>query len=291
MTERGSALLIVLWLLVILSTAGAAVLSKARFGHMVSSNRMVLRRAEWAQEACIEILMARHRQLGAGAGGRSPLSPDTIQLGRGTWCRANVEVAGTRMDFNALTPDLLRRALGDALLVDALLDWTDADTVPRPAGAERSWYVRQGRRTPRNGPVADVWELALVRGFDSVHVRRLAIFFTIGGDGMIDPNEAPRELLRLLPGLDASGVEELIARRGHGKRMTSMEEFLAALPPASRERAQANYLELAQRVDLSGHTLRVDVDAGVVGWRPRAHARLTMRASDGRLAVLRRQMQ
>jgi type II secretory pathway component PulK len=291
MTERGSALLTVLWLLVILSTAGAAVLSKARFGHLVSSNRLVLRRAEWAQEACIEILMARQRHLGAGDRPQSSVLLDTIQLGRGTWCHANIEVAGTRMDLNTLTPDLLRQIFGDARLVDALLDWADADTVSRPAGAERSWYLRQGRRPPRDGPVADIWELALVRGFDSVRVGRLATFLTTGGDGTIDPNEAPRELLRLLPGLDLSGVEALVARRGRDKRMTSIDELLAALPPASRERAQANYLELAQRVDLSGRTLRVDVDAGVLGWRPLAHARLTMRASDGRLAVLRRQMQ
>jgi len=291
MTERGSALLTVLWLLVILSTAGAAVLSKARFGHLTSSNRMILRRAEWAQEACIEILMARYQHQGAGGDSRSPLSLDTIQLGRGTWCRANIEVAGTRMNLNSLTPDLLRQVLGDTRLVDALLDWTDADTVPRPAGAERSWYGRQGRRPPRNAPVADVWELALVRGFDSVRIGRLARVFTSGGDGTIDPNEAPRELLRLLPGLDAAGVEALIARRGSGPRMVTMEQFLETLPPASRERAQANYLELAQRVDLSGRTLRVDVDAGVLGWRPLAHARLTMRISEGRLAVLRREMQ
>lgn len=291
MTERGSTLLTVLWLLVILSTAGATVLSKARVGHMVSGNRMILRRAEWAEEACLEILMARFHNRTVADASTGTMPQDTVQLGHGTWCRAHVEVAGARMDFNALTPELLQHVLGDARVVNALLDWTDADSVTRPAGAERAWYVSRGRRPPRNRPVADVSELALILGFDPERVRHLAALFTIGGDATIDPNEAPRELLLLLPGLDAAGVEAMLARRHRGQRMTTMEQFLEALPSGSRAGALANYLALAQRVDLSGRTLRVDVEAGVAGWRPRAHARLRMRISEGRLAVLQRQMQ
>jgi type II secretory pathway component PulK len=288
MTERGSALVTVLWLLVILGTAAAAVLSEARVGHLTSSNRVMLRRADWAAEACIEILMARyHQQEPPGV----PASLDTTWLGPRTWCRATVEVSGTRMDVNALSPALWQMVLQDAHLADALLDWTDGDTVPRAEGAEQSWYLRNRRRPPRNGPLASVRELILIRGFDEARVRHLEERFTTSGEVTLDPNYAARELLHLLPGLDRAAVDAIVDWRSRGHRIATMEEFLGVLPRDSRERAQASYLELAQRIDLTGQHFLVDIEAGVSGWAPRVRARLVMHASEGRLAVLERQMQ
>jgi type II secretory pathway component PulK len=288
MTERGSALLTVLWLLVILGTAAAAVLSDARVAHQTSGNRVMLRRAEWAAEACIEILLARFHQQEPPA---TPVSLDTTWLGERTWCRATVEVAGTRMDINSLSPALWQLVLGDAHLVDALLDWTDRDTVTRSAGAERSWYVRNGRRVPRNAPLASVLELALVRGFDEARVRYLEALFTTTGEPTINPNHAGRGLLLLLPGLDRAAVDALIDWRNRGHTIGTMDEFLGVLPVASRRRAQASYLELAQRIDLAGERYLVDIVAGVRAWPLRYRARLVMQRSNGRLAVLERQMQ
>lgn len=291
MNERGAALLTVLWLVVILVTACATVLFGARLAHATSTNRIILRQAEWAQEACLETFKARYGRRVAPDSSGVLSSLDTLRLGRGIWCRAGVVPAGAKMNLNTLAPDLLRRVLRGDEQVDALLDWVDADTIARPGGAEHSWYGRQGRQPPRNAPVRDIGELALIRGFTTTDVRRLRELFVVDGDATIDPNVAPRELLHLLPGLDGPAVNALMARRSGGQPLTTMESLIEALPIASRETAAKEYLALAQHVELSGRKLRMDLEGGVKGWRPISHAALILQVTPGGIAVLQRKMQ
>ena len=82
--EGGFALLATLWLLVALSLLAAAGLTVARTGSQVTRNRILLARAAWAREACVEILLAR---FAADAGTRRV---PTVDLGRRTWCRADL---------------------------------------------------------------------------------------------------------------------------------------------------------------------------------------------------------
>ncbi len=50
-------------------------------------------------------------------------------------------------------------------IADSILDWIDADDEPRPFGAEADDYLASGLSyTPRNGPMASIDELLLVRG-------------------------------------------------------------------------------------------------------------------------------
>ena len=58
MNRRGSALLAALWLVVLLSVATTGVLSRTRTGVETSHNRLRFRRAEWAREACVQLLMS-----------------------------------------------------------------------------------------------------------------------------------------------------------------------------------------------------------------------------------------
>lgn len=288
MNRRGSALLTVLWLVVILSTAGATVLSEARLSHATTANRLILRRAEWAAEACVEVLKGRFEQNHQRGASHRPTSIDTLFVDKDTWCLADVRGAAARMDLLALTPGLLPRVLPSQSLIDAFLDWCDPDTVPRAFGAEQAWYRRAGRPVPRDGPLADIAELALVRGFDQRLVHYLDSLFTVGGAVAIDPNEAPRELLSLVPGLDAPAVEAVLRSRASRKRLESMEEFMQALPPLSRDHAAEQYLELSQHLDLADAVMHVEVEAGVVGWASHARIVLELQVAAGRLAVLRR---
>ena len=140
-------------------------------------------------------------------------APDTLRtpwavgsgrqaLGAG-WVEVTVEDEARRLDLNRAPPDVLQallRQLGlDPGLLDALADWTDADDVPRPHGAERSWYLGiQAPALPPNGPLATTGELALVRGFDGATVARLRPFVTTAGEYGVNPNTAPREVLLAL---------------------------------------------------------------------------------------------
>lgn len=74
------------------------------------------------------------------------------------------------MRWLAADPEALRRALltlphANEALVDATLDWLDADDIARPAGAERRDYENRPLPVqPRNGAIDDLDELLSVRG-------------------------------------------------------------------------------------------------------------------------------
>ena len=159
--------------------------------------------------------------------GRQPLGPG--------WVEVQVEDEARRLDLNApeltdAVPRLLALLGLDPGLADALADWTDADDVPRPRGAERDWYLAQTPpRVPRNAPFASVGELALVRGIDAAALARLRPHVTVAGEHAVNPNTASREgLLAVVQ--DGAAVDRLLAARGRGP--LAAEDIAALLPDA-----------------------------------------------------------
>ena len=94
MNRRGFALLAVLWVLTALTALTGVGLLVARVGSETTRNRMLLARAEWAREACGEILSARFAVDPTIRG----LAP--IDLGRGTWCRASLQDPAAGLNLN-----------------------------------------------------------------------------------------------------------------------------------------------------------------------------------------------
>src|SRR6266853_1599085 len=91
MSSRGFALLAVLWTLAAVTVLTGAAISIARLGSETTRNRLLLARAGWAREACVEILLARYAQ------DPSVRALDTTDLGRGTWCQATLEDEGDKL--------------------------------------------------------------------------------------------------------------------------------------------------------------------------------------------------
>jgi len=94
---------------------------------------------------------------------------------------------GSKLNLNAATTSMVSRLPGmKTSLTDALLDFIDADDVPRPEGAEQEYYnaLPQPYRI-HNGPLSTVEQLLLVRGFTPAVV--------LGEDAnrnfSLDPNE------------------------------------------------------------------------------------------------------
>jgi general secretion pathway protein K len=283
MTRRGAALLTALWLVAALAGAAGATLALTRVGVDSTRNRMVLARAEWGREACGEILLARYAERRAV----TTLAP--IGLGRGTWCRALVEDAGTRLDMNRASPEMIRLVLRDDSLSDALLDWTDADDEARPSGAEAEWYRHHARRTPRNGPLASPLELGYVRGFDSARVRVLERLFTTRGTGLLDVNAAPEELLAALPGMTAEAVAVILIRRA--RRIESPEELLGLLSRSARDHLLARYQDFTAAAGFAPSQYVVRLEGGVRGTPIVSCGWLTLVPTAGRLAVIRREVE
>ena len=180
-------------------------------------------------------------------GERSPAEPDALSarwdsgrqpLGAG-WVEVRVEDEARRLDLNELADAVpaLFRVLGlDDRLLDALADWTDGDDSPRPAGAERDWYLGQTPPyLPPNAPLGSVGELVGVRGFDAALVERLRPFVTVAGETAINPNTAPREVLLAVVG-DVTTVERLLTARAAGPIAEENLNHLFADRPAIRQR-------------------------------------------------------
>jgi general secretion pathway protein K len=101
-------------------------------------------------------------------------------------------------------------------LLSAIKDWVDTDSDVTGTGAENAYY--QGLEKPysaRNGPMESIDELLLVRGvtrelyYGTPERPGLARFLTVYGEGKININTAPKEVLQAL----APAVTEDVANR------------------------------------------------------------------------------
>ncbi len=283
MTRRGFALLSVLWLLTTLSLVGAVSLTIARVGAEISSNRVLLLRAGWAREACAEILVGRYAASGA------LVEIDSLELGRGTWCRVSVEDAAGKLDLNRAPRELLHAILNSDSLTDALLDWRDGDDAVRQNGAEAEWYRSKGRRAPRNGPLLDLGELEFVRGFDRAMVDSLRPLITVRGAEVIDVNAASASVLSALPGFGQEAVSQVVRRRETEQRIRSADELLSLLPPSARQALLLRYQEFNLYAGYQPSRVTVRVEGRIARSPLVSAARVTMVPLPRRLAVIRRE--
>ena len=284
MKRSGFALLAVLWVLTALTVLGGVAVGVARQGSLTTRNRILLARADWAREGCVEILLARYAE------DPTVRKLDTVDLGRGTWCEAGLEDPGAKLNLNIADPAALGAVLSavsrrsasvvDSLL-DALLDWRDADTITRPLGLE----------TPanRNGPLADVAELRFVRGFDDALVARLGAVLTTRGSGTINLNAAPLAVMATVPGLSNEAVQVLVHRRMTGRPVQSADELAGLLSSSGRTMLYARYQEFLRGVSFTPLQLVAVVEGGVRGTPLVARVTLTAVPVPGRLAIVRRE--
>jgi len=118
-------------------------------------------------------------------------------------------------------------------LIDCWNDWTDADsTVSGRYGAEDEYYkTLDPPYTARNGPIDTVDELRLVKGFVpaildggvlnpeetrtnlQIRVSGIKELFTTYGDGKINVNAAPMEVLKTIPDVDEITAGAIIEER------------------------------------------------------------------------------
>jgi general secretion pathway protein K len=117
-------------------------------------------------------------------------------------------------------------------LADALVDWLDADGEPHSAaGAEDRYYLAlEPPYVAANRALADVSELALVRGYDDATRARLRGYVTaLPRATPVNVNTAPPEVLAALAGIDIDQARAVAAQR-RGRPFRDAAEFLGALP-------------------------------------------------------------
>jgi general secretion pathway protein K len=128
-----------------------------------------------------------------------------------------------KIDINTADQVLLQGVLASApleedeqaKLVDAILDWRDADDLVRLQGAEKDEYKKAGLSyKPRNKPFQSIEELQLVLGMNEETFKWLENLITVNsGLPKVDLTQATKEVLQVLPGVDAGLINSYIAAK------------------------------------------------------------------------------
>jgi type II secretory pathway component PulK len=122
--RRGFALLTVLWLVALLGGVTGGLLMLVRREQRSSANREAITRIRWADDACLAILQARYAKQ------PDVRVVDSIDLGRGVWCRVAVTDLAARVNLNTASGAMLRALLGSVSPAAAIMVWRVADSVP-----------------------------------------------------------------------------------------------------------------------------------------------------------------
>jgi general secretion pathway protein K len=220
--QRGVALVLVMWAAVILAVIAASFITERRTETLVVRNSLSMARAEAATNAGINrALHDLYRQNVPDVWKRDG-TPHEWSFD-GVPVRIVVRDESAKIDINTASDPLLRGlfvsvGLRDdeaAALLDAVLDWRDADSLKRLNGAEEADYRSAGLSyRPANAPFQAIEELQLVLGMRPDIYRRLAPLITVYSRlAGVNPALASREVLLAIPGLTPEVVDEYVARR------------------------------------------------------------------------------
>ena len=268
-SRSGFALILTLWALTVVAVVGIAVVLSARESYNVARNRYAAERAYWLAEGCLNVVRASIDDLLAGAPSpdartrrwRALDSAASAGLTVDPPCRVKLSAAGDRLDVNSASEDELRRLLTRLAgvsrapeLVDALLDWRDADRDTRPFGAEADWYEAQYARVPRDGAFASIDELRRVRGFEQI--GGLDTLFSVE-PGRLSIATAPIAVLAAAPGLTDETLARIAEMRADGRQLDDLIALTALIPPSAVESLMVRYADLV-------YTTTLDPDAWIV---------------------------
>jgi general secretion pathway protein K len=127
--------------------------------------------------------------------------------------------------FNYLLRDMSKATH----LAQSIMDWRDADSIPRPSGAERDAYIKAGMLAlPTNMPFRDVEDLRDVMGMTEEIYEQAAPYLTTRGSGLVNINTAPVPVLRALPGMTDQTLNLILQMRSQGRRINNINDVFLA---------------------------------------------------------------
>lgn len=270
--RRGFALIAVLWLIVAMAALGLDDSATARDSLGTAQNRINATSARWRATGCAEVVHAAV-DMALGDTLTSPVAAwDTLDMALAApgavpaGCSVVAIAAGDRLDANTAQIDGLRatfvaagadEARADSL-ADALVDWRDADSVPRAMGAENEWYRKAGRITPSNRSFESTEEIRLVRGFESAD-SMLALLTVERGRILLD--RAPLPVIAALPGMTPEAVGRIAELRWRHEPVGDLARLGALLSDEARRSLNAAYPVLVRQVTAEPDAWIVQVTA------------------------------
>lgn len=226
--QAGIALVLTLWLTVLLTAIAGGFAYSMRTEALAAGNAIGVARARAAADGAVErtaFELTRPRLPGSWLPNGAPHE----------WTDGEIAIAASatdetaKIDLNAAGEALLRglfTTVGGAdpdaavRLVDALMDWRDADDLRRPNGAEAADYLAAGSKVlPANAPLETIGEVSRVLGMTPAIYARIAGSVTVySRQAGVNPLTASREVLLALPNADPATVDAYLATRDEAIR-------------------------------------------------------------------------
>lgn len=205
--QSGLALVVVLWILSLLTLMAGSFAKTMRRETAVSTAIKINAEAESLAEtgiALAEFMLNQPPQQGRWR------TDGTIYrlVKNGSEMRIRILSESGKVDINSSTELQLSALLNSVVddsgqqerLLNAILDWRDADDDTRTHGAEKNQYKRAGLRyAPSNFAFQSLQELQLVLGMDDLIFNRIEPWITIySGSPEVNIDAAAPELLSLI---------------------------------------------------------------------------------------------
>ena len=247
--ENGVILIVVLWIIVISLTMVTILASNVRLSvaTILQQSNALQNKAQLMAAinlAKMEILLEKstlkNSRLNANKRNRFNGQPINLsyQYETNIVVRIN-ELSGliniariSRKNFQLLLEkqlESLEKSIDVEDLLDAWQDWTDSDNLTRLHGAESNFYQqKEPPYQPANSKLTSVEELKLIKGFADIFkdIDLNSIFSIYGSSASINPNNASREALYLIPGLTDPLVEKILSQRSISP-FIAMSDFYA----------------------------------------------------------------
>jgi DNA uptake protein ComE-like DNA-binding protein len=282
-TCAGSALVAVLWCMILLGLFVTSLLHSTRLNLRVAKNSSSAIEAHYLALAGVErtkaLIFQEAKSLKASGQIRpsahlnDPGSFRDVQFGKGMFrvVRPGMEDEGagnlvhgvsaeeSRLNVNVASEEELRKVRGlSGPVAAAILDWRDGDSELTPGGAEREEYAaRSPPYVPRNQPLESLKELLMVRGV----TPELLFGEDMNSNGILDPEENDGEASMPLDNADgrlergwsdlltADSAARDVNARGESRvnLKTAGEAELAAVAGISSELAKAIVAHRSER--------------------------------------------
>ena len=261
--QRGIALVLVLWVIVLLSIIAGAMSMTQRTGVVMSGNIRQEREARALLTAGLNFMALMLERRGRPA--EDNLWPVDGRLhpfpfrGRLIWIGAAPEEA--RIDLNQARDEVLLGLLKSSgldeeqalALRDAILDWRDRDNNKHAEGAEDRDYRSDGRPIgARDSRFLSVEELQQVRGMTPEIYKKLAGALTVDArQRTVNPAFASREVLLAVPGVTPEEVDEYLAQRQQAREQ-GLPVPMPAFGGAFFKNSMGTRFRLFAELDLAG---------------------------------------
>jgi type II secretory pathway component PulK len=151
-----------------------------------------------------------------------------------------VRDTGAALNLNSADEETLRQFFAQGLRLDyaradrlaqSVLDWRDADDLPRVNGGEREEYLDEhAPMLPPNRDFAELDELRYVLGMTPELFAAALPYLTLNSSGDVNINAAPEAVLLALPDMTPAGAQQVIRLRNSGVYPRNAAELRRLVP-------------------------------------------------------------